>query len=92
MIDYPSRPTVNFYQAPSVSAQAMADLFLSLLNVLIDEEVLTEEAANRVFDNLVPLMQGVNNAHEIGLTINFWRRRLEWLRKQKRATSSNRAA
>ncbi len=94
MIDYPSRPTGNFYQSPSVSSKAMESAFLSLLRVLVDEKVLTEEKANRVFDDLAPLTKGVNNSHEVGMLIGFWRRTLAWLLKQEPSSphQSDRAA
>jgi hypothetical protein len=70
----------------------MESAFLNLIRVLVDEKLLTEEKANRVFDDLGPLIRGVNGAHEIGLTVSYWRRTLGWLLKQERAPSSKRAA
>jgi hypothetical protein len=92
MIDYPSKPPQDFFQAPAVSSKAMESVFLNLLRVLVDEKVLSEEKANRVFDDLGPLIRGVNSAHEVSLTVNFWRRTFAWLLKQDRAPSSKRAA
>jgi hypothetical protein len=92
MINYPTRPSSDFYQTPAVSSRAAEILTLSILRVLVDKKVLSGDEALAVFDNLGPLAKGINNAHEVGQTISLWRRTFAWLLGQDPAPPSSRAA
>jgi hypothetical protein len=83
------RPAVDFFQGPAVVSKATENLLLGLLCELERKKVLRAED---VFDSLAPLTTGQNSAHEIGLTLGFWRRTARWLLGQDKARPSNRAA
>jgi hypothetical protein len=76
------RPDANFYQSPAVSAKAAEAMIISLFEALVREGVLKEEKAVAAFNN-IPLLQGINQAHEIGLTLGNWKDKLVWRLKQK---------
>jgi len=78
------RPEVNFYQSPAVNAKAAEAMIISLFEALVREGVLSEEKALAAFNN-IPLLQGINQAHEIGMTLGNWKDKFVWRLKQNAA-------
>jgi hypothetical protein len=71
------RPPVDFHQQFSVLTKALENTVLGLLDALVREKVLSKQQALAAFSN-IPAPQGVNNPHEIGLTLKNLRDVLEW--------------
>ena len=94
MTNYPTRPTADFHQPAGASSKTAEIVVLSMLHQLVRKKVLSAKDALDTFSNLQLLSQGINNSHEIGLTISFWRRTFEWMLEQEPTPShqSDRAA
>jgi hypothetical protein len=71
------RPAVDFFQSPMVTVKAAEVAILTILENLVRKGVLSEQEALATFNN-IPLLQGVNSAHEIGLTLRNWQDVLAW--------------
>jgi hypothetical protein len=74
----PSAPSNDFYQGPGVAAKAAEITVLNLLAGLVKEKVLTAGQALSIFDNN-KLVDGINNAHQIGMTLRSSRDALNWM-------------
>jgi hypothetical protein len=82
-----SRPDVNFYRSADVDMKAAETAIITILAHLVEERVLSEEKALAAFNNIA-LLQGINQAHEVGVVLAIWKDKLTWLLNRNRQSAA----
>jgi hypothetical protein len=76
------RPEANYTQMPATMSKTSEIAILGIMDKLVEKGILTIDEALSAIGS-VPLLDGINSAHQIGMALRHWRDTLEWLHKQR---------